>query len=85
MARTIEASKARSEFADTLNAVAYGEERFVLVRRGKAVAALVPVEDLALLEEMEDRDDVRAARKALAEARKRGTVRWEDIKAELAL
>ena len=83
MATEIEATKARSEFSDTINAVAYGRERFVLVRRGKAVAALVPVEDLALLEEIEDRSDVRAGRKALAEVRRKGAVPWEELRSEV--
>ncbi len=55
----------RDNLADALNRVAYGGERVVLARRGKGVAALVSMEDLQLLQQMEDRADVRAARKAL--------------------
>lgn len=55
----------RSNLADALNRVAYAGERIVLERRGKSVAALVSLEDLALLEEMENKADVRAAKKAL--------------------
>jgi antitoxin Phd len=63
----------RSSMADVLNRVAYQGERVVLERRGKGVAAIVSMEDLALLEAMEDREDAKAARKALAELkRKRG-------------
>lgn len=40
---------------------------------------------MALLEAIEDRVDIAQARKALAEARARGTVRWADLKAELGL
>lgn len=63
----ISASKARENFSDTLNRVAYAGERVVIHRRGKAVAALVSPADLALLEKLEDRQDVAPARKALAE------------------
>jgi len=61
------------------------EERLILHRRGKDVAALVPVQDLALLEALEDRVDLDDARAALAEAREKGTIPWEQIKAELGL
>ena len=76
-------SKAREDLADALNRVAYSGERIVLERRGKRVVALVSVEDLDLLEELEDRLDLEAARKGLADARKRGTVPWEKVKATL--
>lgn len=40
------ASKAREGFSDTINRVAFGKERVVLRRRGKEVAAVVPIDDL---------------------------------------
>ena len=67
MAKSVTASKARSGFAETLNRVAYGGERVVLKKHGKAVAAVVPIEDLRLIEQMEDEEDVRAANKARKE------------------
>ncbi|HKS95531.1 MAG TPA: type II toxin-antitoxin system prevent-host-death family antitoxin [Terriglobia bacterium] len=67
----IAAAKLRQNFADTVNRVAYGHERMVLQRRGRALAALVPVEDLALLEELEDRLDAEEAEKILARAKAR--------------
>jgi prevent-host-death family protein len=57
----------RNNLADALNRVAYAGERIVLERRGKGVAALVSIEDLALLERIEDEQDIKAARKALKE------------------
>jgi len=62
--------------------VAYGKDRVVLERRGKPLAALVPVEDLELLEELEDRLDLEAAKKALKAP---GRVPWEKLKKELGL
>src|SRR4051794_33790447 len=44
----------RSRLADTINRVRYQGERVVLKRRGKGVAALVSMEDLAELERHED-------------------------------
>ena len=63
----VSVARIRNNLADTLNRVAYGGERVVLERRGKGVAALVSMDDLALLRAIEDREDVRVARKALKE------------------
>jgi hypothetical protein len=41
-------------------------------RRGKGVAAIVSVHDLALLKALENREDLRAVKKALAELKHRG-------------
>ncbi|MSU79849.1 MAG: type II toxin-antitoxin system Phd/YefM family antitoxin [Gemmataceae bacterium] len=57
----------RNNLADAINRVAYAGERIILERRGKGVVALVSMDDLALLEEMENRSDIRAAKKALKE------------------
>jgi prevent-host-death family protein len=78
----ITAVDARQQFADIINRSTYAKERIVLTRRGKDVAAVVPIEDLKLLEEIEDHIDLEAARKALKES---GSVPWEKVKAELGL
>ena len=83
--KRLSASKARSDLAEVLNRVAYKGERVLLHRRGKNVAALVPVEDYALLEQLEDRIDLEDARAALTEVKKKGTIPWSKIKAELGL
>jgi len=77
----IAASEAREKFATILNEVAFGGERVLLHRHGKDVAAVVPIEDLQLLEALEDKMDLDAAREALAEKGKR--VKWEQLKKEL--
>lgn len=76
------ASKARQEFSDTLNRVVYRGERIVLVRRGKDLAAIVPIDDLELIRELEDRIDLRRARKALKE---KGDIPWRKVKTRLGL
>lgn len=81
----LDASTARMNFSETVNRVAFGSERIVLERHGKAVLALVPVADLELLEALEDRIDLDQAREALADVKKRGAVPWERIKAKLKL
>ena len=79
----LEVTDARQKLADTINRVAYGKERILLRRRGKDMAALVPVEDLALLEELEDRSDVEAARAALAQSKRR--IPYEQARRSLGL
>ena len=76
-------SDARNDFAEVINRVAYQGERIVLHRRGKDVAVLVSVEDLALLEKFEDQQDLRDARAALREAKKKGTKPLAQVMDEL--
>ena len=78
-------SEARQNLSETLNRVRYGGERIMLQRRGKDVAAIVPVEDVLLLEELEDRIDMEGAREALREAEREGTIPWEEVKKMLGL
>lgn len=63
----IPVSEARKRLAEILNEVEFRGERVVLDRRGKPVAAVVPFEDLQMLERLEDRFDVEAAPAALRE------------------
>lgn len=85
--RRLATGKVRQEFADTLNRVAYGRERVVLHRRGKDVAALIPIDDLELLEAIEDRIDVEDADSILAEAKakREKPIPWEKAKKKLGL
>jgi prevent-host-death family protein len=59
----------RAAFADTLNRVAYAKERVCVARHGRAIAALVPIEDLRLLEAAEDARDTREADKVMRRVR----------------
>ncbi len=77
----------RNNLADCLNRVAYQGERIVLERRGSGVAALVSMEDLALLEAIEDGEDVKAAKRAIAEMKRKGEkpIPFKDVKKQLGL
>jgi prevent-host-death family protein len=57
----------RANLADVINRVAYGGERVVLKRRSKSVVAVVSMEDLELLNSLEDKADIKAAKKARKE------------------
>lgn len=78
-------AKARDNFSEVLGRAAYGKERVVIHRHGKPFAAVVPLEDMALLEELEDRLDSRDFRAAREEARREGRIPWEDLKTALGL
>jgi antitoxin (DNA-binding transcriptional repressor) of toxin-antitoxin stability system len=80
------ASRAREDFTDTLKKVGEGE-RIVLHRGKKDVAAIVPLKDLRLLEQIEDRMDLDDARKALAASTKKREkpILWEKARRRLGL
>ena len=78
-------TEVRQNFSETVNQVAYGKERVLVTRHGKPLVALVPIEDLQLLEELEDRIDLEKTRAALEQAKTEGTVPWEQVKASLGL
>ena len=70
----------RSAFHDTIRKVQFGGERVILERQGRPVAALVPLEDLELLEEIEDQylDGLADA----AEAEPGEDIPWEEVRAK---
>lgn len=57
-------SEARAHLTEVVNNIIYKGKRFVLTKNGKQVAAFIPIEDLALLEELEDTVDLKAAKRA---------------------
>ena len=74
-------TQARDEFADLVNAVIYRGERVMLTRRGKPIAAIVPIDDLEALEAAEDHADLAAAH----DTRREEPIRWADVKTDLGL
>lgn len=83
--RKVSTTDARATLPELANQVAYGKARFVLTRRGKNLAAVVPLSDLELLNELERILDLEAAREALREAEEHGTISLDDLKKKLAL
>jgi prevent-host-death family protein len=78
--------EAREKFSEVVNRAAFGQERIILTRRGKALAAVVPIEDLQWMEELEDRLDIEVAEAALKEDREQGgRISLEQLTAELGL
>lgn len=81
----INVSEARDGFADLVNRAAYGGERVLVSRRGKPVAAIVPIADVELIERLEDEMDLLAVREAIADPEHAATIPWDQVKAELGL
>ena len=83
----IKTKQARDEFGSIVNRVAYGKERIVLVRRNREMAAIIPMEEFRILEQLiareEDRLDAEAARTRKASPKDR--VPYEKIRQEASL
>jgi len=77
--------EARNKFSNVINRVAFGKERVILTRRGEELVALIPAEDVHLLEALENQNDLEEARFALKEAQKKGTIPWDVLKKEIGL
>ena len=81
----VDTTDVRRSFREVLNRVAVGKERLVVTRHGRELMAMVPLEDMQLLEDLEDRMDLEEARAALEEAAAQGTSTWKEVKASLGL
>jgi PHD/YefM family antitoxin component YafN of YafNO toxin-antitoxin module len=77
---------ARDDIQSALDRAAGNKERVKVVCDGREIAAVIPLEDLELLEELEDRLDVLGALDAIAEAKREGgIVPWQEFKKQLDL
>jgi prevent-host-death family protein len=83
MLNKITTADARKKFSNILNRVAFGNESFVLTRRGEPLAALVSIKELKLLQELEERIDIEDAWEAKSEPG--DPIPWEEFKKELEL
>ena len=83
MLKKITTADARKNFANIINQVAFGNESFVLTRRGEPIAAIVSMKELKLLQDIEDRIDIEDAWKAKNEPGE--PIPWEELKKELVL
>jgi antitoxin Phd len=83
MLKKITTVDARKKFANIINQVAFGNDSFVLTRRGEPIAAIVSVKELKLLQDLEDRIDIEDAWKAKNEPGE--PIPWEELKKELEL
>ena len=75
----------REKLADITNKVAYAHERVIIQRKGKPVAALISVDDLHLLEQLEDARDTADLRKAMTDVAsgKETLLPWSEVRERL--
>jgi len=83
MLNKITTAEARKKFAKVINQVAFGDESFVLTRRGEPIAAIVSINELKLLQELEDKRDIEDAWEAKNDIGK--AIPWDELKRELEL
>jgi prevent-host-death family protein len=75
----------RKNMAELVNRAAYGGERFVVTRHGKELVAIVPLEDVTLLERLRSLVARREYESALREITETGTVPWDEVRRALDL
>jgi len=80
--KTITSADARKSFSDLLNESGFGGRRIIVTRRGRAVAAVVPIDDLEAIQAMEDQKDITEANRILSD-KKSEYIPWEQAKKEL--
>ena len=77
-----------SHISDAIERVSAASERLIVVREGKSVAAVVPLEDLETLEELDDildQADIPELEAARKEAQEKGAIPLAEVKARLGL
>ncbi|MCH7531184.1 MAG: type II toxin-antitoxin system prevent-host-death family antitoxin [Gemmatimonadetes bacterium] len=68
-----------------LNRAAYGKERFVVTRHGKGLVAIVPLEEVTLLDRLRELLSKRDLEAALAAMNESGTRSWDEVRRDLDL
>ena len=58
-------AEARNHFPDLVSQATYAKTRTIITKRGKKVAAIIPIEDLERLEALEDNRDIEKIEHAL--------------------
>jgi prevent-host-death family protein len=79
----VSAVEARRGLTDLVNRVAEGHQRVVISRYGRPAAALIPAEDLEILERLEDEVDREIHREVKREIVEQGTVGLAEVKRRL--
>ena len=86
MSTSVSTAEARNQFSDVLNRAAYGHEHVILTRRGKEIAAVIPIAHLRLLEDtiekVEDKIDLEEALRVLADDSDE-VLDWDEVVREL--
>jgi prevent-host-death family protein len=81
--KQITVGEARKHMAELLNRAAFGKERFVITRHGKDVVAIVPIEEITLLDRLRAVLSKKDIEKALSEMQDSGTQSWDEVRKDL--
>ncbi|MFQ5674248.1 MAG: type II toxin-antitoxin system prevent-host-death family antitoxin [Nitrospinales bacterium] len=81
----LHSTKTGENLEEILDRAGRDKERIIVRREGKEPVAVVPVEDVKLLETLEDKADLNDARTALKESKKAGAVSLSTLKKDLGL
>jgi len=81
---TITTIEAKEEFSELISRVSHNKERIILTRRDKEIAALICMEDFALLQTVQDKSDLNDAVESLREMRHHGAITLEQLKEEIS-
>jgi prevent-host-death family protein len=83
MVKRVKVSEARQNFSEIVNKVGFGDSEFIVTRSGKDFVAIIPISTFKLLQALEDKIDIQAAREALQDTS--GLVTLEEIKAKYSI
>ena len=78
----IKVSEFRSDISDYANKVAYTGERICVERNNKPLFAIVPIDDMRLLEQLEDQMDLELAKEALKKGK---FISFDSLKKEFGI
>lgn len=83
MMGSISTGDTKEKLDEAIEYVIKEQGRVSLTVPGKGIVAVVPLEDMKFLEELEDKLDLQEACDALKDLEQEETVSWEKIKADL--
>ena len=78
-------AEARKNMAELLNRAAYGKERFVVTRHGKELVAIVPLEEVTLLDRLRTLLSSKNFEAALAAMHESEPQQWDEVRRDLDL
>ena len=78
---TVSTGEFKSSLSRFLNMAAFGQKRIIVSSHGRPKVAVISIEDLRLLEDLED---AQAAREAVRAYHAGETESWGEVKAELS-
>ena len=82
---SVSLSEAREKMSELLEKVSADSERVTITKRGYGTAAIVPLSDLVILQELETHLDIEEAKEAYEESLTKGTISLEELKEKLKL